>query len=404
VTSRQQAGHPFIRLSQGQFDDDPYPLYEEMRTGPIVPGPGGMLIALSRDSVDEVLRSTRFGHHPDGPRPRSADEESLGPEAIDRALLLKMDPPDHTRMRRIVTRAFTPRAVERLTSAMERVTDMALETAASSGRMELMSELARPLPVTIIAELLGVPEEDRPAFVQWGKAIATSSGLESEERARQADEASRAFIAYCAALADRRRTEPGEDLLSELVGLESQGEHLTRTELIATAFLLLFAGYETTVNLIGNGTLALLRNPEQLEELRHRPELISNAVEELLRYDAPVQLTGRTALEDVRVAGMEIPRGTEVLTLIGAANRDPALFVDPARLDVTRSNAGKHLSFGAGIHFCLGAPLARLEARVAFTAMITRFGSIALDGMPVWRSGFTFRGLETLPVAVSPPD
>jgi cytochrome P450 len=265
-----------------------------------------------------------------------------------------------------------------------------------------MGELARPLPVSIIAELLGIAEEDRPAFVEWGRVIATNSGIDqSEASMQQADEAFRAFVTYIGSLVERRRLQPGEDLLSGLVGLESQGEHLTLIELIATAFLLLFAGYETTVNLIGNGTLALLRNPEQLALLRDRPELIPNAIEELLRYDPPVQLTGRSALTDVQLGGMEIPKGTEVLTLIAAANRDPAVFADPARLDVTRSNAGKHLSFGAGIHFCLGAALARLEARVAFTALLTRFSSIALDGEPVWRPGVTFRGLETLPLALT---
>jgi cytochrome P450 len=398
--------HPFVRLSQGQFGDDPYPLYEEMRTGPIAQGPGGLLLVLSREAADEVLRSNRFGHHPDGPPPRVSDAESLEGEefilAINSAMFLNMDPPDHTRMRRIVTRAFTPRAVERLRSAMQRVTGRALDASAATGHIELMQALARPLPVTIIAELLGIAEEDRPAFVEWGKFIATNSGLElSEEGVRQADEAVRAFVEYIAALVERRRAEPGEDLLSELIALESQGEHLTLSELIATAFLLLFAGYETTVNLIGNGTLALIQNPEQYQLLRRRPEMIPNAVEELLRYDPPVQLTGRKALADVRLAGEDIPRGTEVIPMIAAANRDPVVFDDPARLDVTRSNAGRHLSFGAGIHFCLGAALARLEARVAFTALLTRFSSIALDGEPVWRPGVTFRGLETLPLALT---
>jgi cytochrome P450 len=248
---------------------------------------------------------------------------------------------------------------------------------------------------------LGIPEEDRPAFVAWGRMIATSSGLDqAEQDIPQGDEAFRAFVEYIALLVERRRAEPGEDLLSALVGIESEGERLTRTELIATAFLLLFAGYETTVNLIGNGTLALLRNPAQHAVLRRQPEMVPNAIEELLRYDPPVQLTGRTALEDVQLAGIDIPRGTEVVTMIAAANRDPTMFHDPARLDVTRSNAGRHLSFGAGIHFCLGAPLARLEARVAFTALVTRFDAIALGGAPVWRPGFTFRGLETLPIVI----
>jgi cytochrome P450 len=403
----QPSVHPFVRLTQGQFDDDPYPLYEELRTGPIVPGPGGMLLLLSREIVDEVLRSSRFGHHPNGPPPRNIDSESEGLqellEAMTPAMFLHMDPPDHTRIRRIVTRAFTPRAVERLTGVMERVTDRALAAAAASGRMELMSALARPLPVTIIAELLGIPEEDRPAFVDWGRVIATSSGLEqSEQDVRRGDKAAGAFVEYIASLVERRRREPGEDLLSELVGIESQGERLTLVELIATAFLLLFAGYETTVNLIGNGTLALLRNPAQYQALRRRPEMIPNAIEELLRYDPPVQLTNRTALEEVRLAGIEIPRGTEVLTMIAAANRDPAVFHDPAALDVTRSNAGRHLSFGAGIHFCLGAPLARLEARVAFATLISRFDTIALDVPPAWRPGFTFRGLESLPMVLTP--
>jgi cytochrome P450 len=323
---------------------------------------------------------------------------------------LVRNPPDHTRMRRLVSKAFTPRMIARLAPRIERLVDDLLDGAlaaerAPAGRdgVDLIEALAYPLPVTIISELLGVPATDHERFQAWSHALARGLDpdflLPADVRARQRT-ARAEFADYFRDLAAWRRDHPAEDLLSALVAVEEGGDGLTEQELIVTCTLLLVAGHETTVNLIGNGTLALLRNPDALARFRADPAIAPNAVEELLRYDSPVQLTVRLALADAEVGDQPISRGEVVLALIGAANRDPAAHPDPDRLDLAREPS-RHLAFGQGIHFCLGAPLARLEGQLALRHLLARAPRLRLAAEPVWKENLVLRGLERLPVRLT---
>jgi cytochrome P450 len=275
---------------------------------------------------------------------------------------------------------------------------------ADQERVDVIEALAYPLPVTVISELLGVPAGDTEQIKEWSRdvaraldAIALPIAPEVIERGSQATEA---IAGYFRALADERRQRPGPDLLSGLVQAEEAGDRLNERELLATCLLLYVAGHETTVNLVGNGLLAILRHPEERRRLEADPTLLPAAVEELLRYDGPVQRTGRMAAVDAEIAGVPIPAGALVLGLVGAANRDPAHFAEPDRLDLERDEPG-HLAFGAGIHYCLGASLARLEAQVAIGAILRRFPALTLAvERPIWRPSSTLRGLESLPVAL----
>jgi cytochrome P450 len=265
--------------------------------------------------------------------------------------------------------------------------------------MDLIADLAYPLPVTVIAAMLGIPEADRDAFHEWSDALARSLDLTEDPAVYdRATVAAATFTEYLHELADRRRAEPRDDLLSALVAVEEAGEHLTESELYATCALLLVAGHETTINLIGNGTLALLQNPAQLQLLRQEPTLLRPAVEELLRYDSPVQMTSRIVLAPLTVRGKTLARGQQVSFMLGAANRDPEVFANADRLDIQRKN-NPHLAFGSGIHYCLGAPLARLEGQIAFETLLRRLPNLALaTTTPVYRDNYVLRGLETLPV------
>jgi cytochrome P450 len=376
------------------FHADPYAQYERLRAeGPLRRGQAGVWVTTSHALCGQVLRDPRFGHRPsgDGGIFRAAEPGQ------ERRSFLALDPPDHTRLRRLVSKAFTARLVERLRPRISELVDSLL--AGVSGETDLISALAWPLPVAIISELLGVPPEDKSRFKAWSQALAR--GLDPEfmlppaEIARR-EKARDEFSGYFRALADRRRANGGgDDLLSALVAVSDQGDVLTEAELLATCILLLVAGHETTVNLIGNGALALLRHPDQLAWFRAHPDATASAVEELLRYDPPVQLTARSALEDVELAGRRIERGQLVMLLIGAANRDPDVFPDPARLDLTRSPE-RHLAFGFGIHYCLGAPLARLEGQIALTKLFQR--EVSLAGPVSYRDNLVLRGLAALPV------
>jgi cytochrome P450 len=383
------------------FRADPYPHYERLRAdGPLRRGQAGVWVTTAHALCGQILRDPRFGHQPAGGPADGADGtfRTTGLPA-ERRSFLTLDPPDHIRLRRLVSKAFTARLVERLRTRISERVDTLL--AGMPGESELISALAWPLPVAIISELLGVPPADTSRFKAWSDALAR--GLDPDfmlppaeiaRRERARDE----FIAYFRALAHRRRTDGGgDDLLSALVAVSDQGDVLTEAELLATCILLLVAGHETTVSLIGNGALALLRHPDQLAWFRAHPEAAASAVEELLRYDPPVQLTARSALEDVELAGRRIERGRPILMLIGAANRDPAVFPAPDRLDLTRK-AERHLAFGLGIHYCLGAPLARLEGQIALTKLFQR--EVALAGEVSYRDNLILRGLATLPVRV----
>jgi cytochrome P450 len=379
-----------------EFHTDPYAHYRELRSGgPLQRTPGGLWLSPSFAMCARILRDPRFGH----------GDSTLGEDAEARRLprrvrsFLVLDPPEHTRLRRLVSRAFTARLIERLRPRVAAIVDELLGR--MHGDVDLISSLAHPLPVIVISELLGVPPEDEERFKGWSEALAR--GLDPDflvpsEELKRRDRAREEFGAYFRELADRRRSSPGDDLLSGLVAIDE----LSEADLIATCILLLVAGHETTVNLIANGTLALLRSPDQLAWFRDNPDAATAAVEELLRYDPPVQLSARVALEDVELAGQSIRRGEGVMLLLGAANRDPDVFADPERLDLTRwvTEAPRHLAFGQGIHFCLGAPLARIEGQVALTALVQR-GISTAPGALRYKDNLILRGLAELPVRLA---
>jgi cytochrome P450 len=303
-----------------------------------------------------------------------------------------LNPPDHTRLRRLVAKAFTPRMVEQLTPRIEEITASLID--GMRGESDLMTSLAKPLPVEVIAELLGVPLDDRERFAEWSHAMARALDppfLQHPDTIEPAVRARQSFVGYFRSLADRRRREPGDDLLSALVAVSDAGDVLSEGELLVTLTLLLIAGHETTTNLIGNGVLALLRHDSLGAAAPER------VVEEVLRYDSPVQLTARTALRDTALGGVEVPAGSQVIVLIGAANRDPAAGPDPESFDPSRA-PGRNLAFGQGIHFCLGAPLARLEGRIVFRELARRLPELKLADDPKWNATTTLRGLATLPV------
>jgi cytochrome P450 len=313
--------------------------------------------------------------------------------------MLLRNPPDHTRLRALAHKAFTPRSVARLRETIQQITDGLLDQVQDSGEMELIADLAYPLPVTVICEMLGIPAADQDAFHQWSNAIARSLDLTDVEAVyNRAAVAAEEMTGYLDGLVAERRRRPQQDLLSALVAAEEAGDRLSKEELFATCALLLIAGHETTINLIGNGTYALLQHSEQWEKLKAEPGLVGTAVEELLRYDSPVQLTSRMVLQDMEYEGFTFPRGSSVAFLLGAANRDPDQFPAPQQLDITRVN-NRHLAFGGGIHYCLGAPLARLEGEIAFTTLARRMPGLRLaTDEVVYNDNYALRGLAALPL------
>ncbi len=400
-------GDPVGRLLRDpSVHEDPYPLYEELRArGPVSPGSIG-LVTPTHAIASEILRSDRFGvgwDRSQAPRLirwalRFGDELDAAGVAEPPSMLV-VDPPDHTRFRRLVSRAFTPRATAAFEPVIQRTADALLDALElRSGEVDLVETYAAQLPVLVIADLLGVPTERRADFLGWGAAAAATldPGLPFR-RYVTAERALRAMHAFLREHFARLRREPGVDLVSRLVGLPDD-EALTERELHATVMLLLGAGFETTVNLLGNGVVLLDGHREQWEALRAAPTGWDGAVEEILRHDSPVQITGRTAKESVPLAGRELRPGMRVTVLLGAANRDPDVFEDPARFDVGRTNARDHLAFSAGIHYCVGAGLARLEGVVGLRALSERFPALRVSGRPVRRDLRTLRGFEQLPV------
>jgi cytochrome P450 len=391
---------------------EPFAMYEQIRSqGRLVRG------RLTWATVDheictQILRSDAFGSPLDParmPRPlraltaRFRDELAQGP--VDPPSMLVVDPPDHTRYRRLVSRVFTPRAVEALRHRTEELTTAILDDVEARGAagavVDLVPTLAAPLPVTVIAEVLGVPVDRRDDLLRWagGVAPALDLGLRYREFA-DVERNARAFNQFMSGHLGQLARNPGDDILSRLVTLEADGEKLTHGELLAVAGLLLGAGFETTVNLIGNGVVTLLRHPDQLRLLRADPMLWAGAVEEILRYDSPVQSTARAASCDTTVDGFAVPAGAVVALLLGGANRDPRRFADPARFDVRRPDARGHLSFSAGIHYCLGAALARMEAVTVLQRLFERFEGLALAGTPLRRSTRTLHGYRSVPVTL----
>jgi len=312
--------------------------------------------------------------------------------------MLDLDPPDHTRLRALVHKAFTPRLVEQMRARVQTLADELLEGITRHGEMDLINDYALPLPMTIITEILGVPTSDRHKFHKWSKAVVS---LSSPNVTMRVLPNVWMFIRYLRRFFKLRRQDPQDDLASALIQAEEAGDRLSEDELLAMVFLLLVAGHETTVNLIGSGVLALLEHPDQMEKLRRDPSLIKPAVEELLRFTAPVFMsTERYAREDVTIHGVTIPHGEMTFGVIGSANRDENVFENPDALDITRE-PNKHLSFGQGIHFCLGAPLARLEAQIAINTLLLRVPDLRLKGPSEslrWRPSMILRGLDALPV------
>ncbi len=383
-----------------EFIADPYPTYHRLRAeDPVHHSPLGFWVLTRYEDVVAALRDPRLVKEPIAAFVAArfgAAMPAMGLSMLDR------DPPDHTRLRSLVNKAFTPRVVEALRPHIQKIVDGLLARVEGAGTMDLIEEFAYPLPVTVICQMLGVPVEDRERFKQWGLDIAR--GLDAillppdSDVARRSAAARRALAEYFRALIAERRAAPRGDMLSDLIAAEEAGDKLSEDELLATCILLLVAGHETTVNLIGNGTLALLRHPEQLRRLRENPGLIASAVEELLRYDGPVQRTARIPSADVTFDGLTIGKGEMVMPFIGAADRDPAQFPDPDRLDITRTD-NRHIAFGWGIHFCLGAPLARVEGQIAISTLVQRLPKLALaTDRPEYRQSLTLRGLTTLPV------
>lgn len=315
--------------------------------------------------------------------------------------MLFSDPPDHTRLRALVTQAFTPRRVEKMQVGVQQIAAELLDRVAPEGHMDVIADYALPLPVIVICEMLGIPKGDQNMVSSWSQSIISpgSRGLNYRERRRQM----RAFVDYLGTLFAQRKSDPQDDLVTALVEAEEAGERLNDAELSSMVALLLVTGHETTVNLIGNGVLALLQNPEQLQLVMENEEVLGTAVEELLRYDGPVETsTTRWVRRDCEFMGQKLKRGDIMRVVLASANRDAAYFDDPDELDVTRQN-NKHLAFGHGIHYCLGAPLARLEGKIAIKALFDRFPQVRLlipSEQLQWRSGVLFRGLESFPVGL----
>jgi cytochrome P450 len=392
MASAELEFNPFLP----EFHANPYPFYHRLRAAdPVHRTPMGLWVLTRYDDVVSVLKDPRFGRE-------GFDQILTNVYGEGARSMLFRDPPDHTRLRGLVNQAFTPRVIERMRSHIQDIVDRLLDRVQNAGAMDVIADLAYPLPVTVICEMLGVPTDAHSGIRQWSAVLARSVdaiGMPTDEdivtRSRAAQQA---MLDYFRDLIPERRQTPRDDLLSLLIAAEDQGDRLSEGELLVTCILLFVAGHETTVNLIGNGLLALLNHPDQLAKLRADHTLLPGAVEELLRYDSPVQRTGRITSTDVELDGRTIQKGSLVVTAIGAANRDPAHFPDPDRLDITRRD-NRHIAFGFGIHFCLGAPLARLEGQIAIGTLLRRMPELRLATSTLeWRESSTLRGLKRLPV------
>jgi cytochrome P450 len=386
-----------------EFVADPYPMYQRLQADdPVHHSPLGFWVLTRYADVMASLRDPRLVKEPIAAFVAARFGMAVPPPGLGLSMLDR-DPPDHTRLRGLVSKAFTPKALERLRPDIQRLVDGLLDQVDGHGEMDLIDEFAYPLPVNVICDMLGVPVKDHERFKQWGLDIAR--GLDAimlppdSEVGQRSIAGRRALAQYFRELIAQRRAAPRDDMLSALIAAEEAGDKLNEEELLATCILLLVAGHETTVNLIGNGTLALLRHPAELRRLRDDPGIIGTAVEELLRFDGPVQRTARIPSEDIVVGGRTIPKGELVMPFLGAADRDPAQFPDPQRLDLTRAD-NRHIAFGLGIHFCLGAPLARMEGQIAINTLLKRLPKLALaTDKPEFRQSLTLRGLQSLPVS-----
>jgi cytochrome P450 len=393
-----------LDLTAAAVVDDPYPYFAAARAdGPVQWHDGlGMWLTFTHAAANAVLRSRSLGRLWS---PRDPAQPMPFFELIHVNSLLENEPPTHTRLRRLIAGAFARGHVERLRPRIAELADRlasdVAEAGADGGVVDLIPLYAEPLPVQVIAELLGVPESDWPLLRPWSNAIVKmyEYGVTDVQR-EEAERASREFVEYLRDLVARRRAQPGDDLVSSLIAeTDADGARLNEDELVTTCTLLLNAGHEATVNVVGNGVAALLAHGDQLSRLRADRELVPTAVEELIRYDSPLQLFERTATADTEIDGVVVEPGTKIAALLGAANRDPAVFDEPDRFDIGRAD-NPHLGFGAGIHFCVGAPLARVELQASLATLLRRFPSLALAEPPQRRPEFVIRGVRSLPVTV----
>ncbi|MEV5841321.1 cytochrome P450 [Streptomyces sp. NPDC051985] len=390
------------------FLADPYPSYAELRARGRVRyfEPTQQWLVPHHADVSALLRDRRLGRtyqhrftHEDFGRTAPPPEHEPFHTLNDHGML-DLEPPDHTRIRRLVSKAFTPRTVEQLRPYVTRLAGELVDELVEKGGGDLLTDVAEPLPVAVIAEMLGIPEADRAPLRPWSAEICGMYELNpSEDTAARAVRASTEFSDYLRGLIAERRRHPGDDLISGLIAAHDEDDRLTEQEMISTAVLLLNAGHEATVNATVGGWYALFRNPAQLAALRADHSLIPTAIEELMRYDTPLQLFERWVLDEIEIDGTTIPRGAEIAMLFGSANHDPAVFQDPDRLDLTRRD-NPHISFSAGIHYCIGAPLARIELAASMTALLERAPALSLAAEPERKPNFVIRGLEGLAVTV----
>jgi cytochrome P450 PksS len=397
---------PQVNIHSPEFKANPFPFFARLRAEQpvyrtILPDKTPIWLLSRYEDVNLLLTDKRFAKNRyDAMTPEQLRKQPWVPpmfRPLERTMI-DLDPPDHTRLRQIVHRAFTPRLIEQMRARVQTVADELLDAVSRKGEMDLISDYALPLPMTLITEILGVPAQDRDKFYRWSKVIVSVNQFNNNWRVIPAIWM---FNRYLRRFFKLRRANPQDNLVSALIHAEDAGDKLSEDELLAMVFLLLVAGHETTVNLIGSGMLALLAHPDQTEKLRRNPPLIKTAVEELLRYTAPVFLsTERYARQEVVIHGVTIPRGGVALGVIGSANRDETVFENPDTLDIEREN-NRHLSFGQGIHYCLGAALARLEAQIAINTLLDRMPDLRLKGSPEslrWRPSLILRGLDALPV------
>ncbi len=395
-----------FNLSNPNFLRNPYPYYQRWLcdSPAFYDDESGMWFFMRHTDVDTILRDRRFG--------RSIlhlmSREELGlpdekPEyepfaKLGRHSMFDQEPPEHTRLRGLVHKAFTPRRIRDMQVHIQRITDELLDAVHDKGEMDILADFAVPLPVTVIAQLLGIPEADRHKLRPWSNAIVKLYELShTPQQAKEAIQAAQAFNDYLVFLAHSRRDNPQDDLITALALVEEEGDQLTTDELVSTCVLLLNAGHEATVNVVGNGLNALFCYPEKLQSVQSDLEMMPTAIEELMRFDTPLQLFRRWVLQDMVYNGIELKQGTEVALLFGAANHDPQVFDNPEILNLQR-NPNPHISFGGGVHYCLGAPLARMELQIAFTTLFRRFPNLKLKHDPEYHPSYVIRGLQSLHV------
>ena len=402
---------PIFNPFDPAFRADPYPFYAALREhDPVHVSPFGFTVLTRYDDVARTLRGAEFARDIEAHTPAPVDpvrraRRERFHERLERGevakTILNLDPPDHTRLRRLVSQGFTPTTIERLRPRVQQLVDDVLDRAAERGEMELVDELAFTVPFQVISDLLDLPTDHSDEIRDWSQALTASlEPTATEATLDAAESAGRSLGEYLVDVIEHRRQHLGDDLLSTLIVAEEEGDRLSPVELRSFVVLLYVAGHETTVNLIGNGMLALLRHPDELRRWAADPGLDTTAIDELLRYDGPVQQTVRVPLEEVRYGDVAVPAGSMVMTVLGAASHDPAVFDEPGVLRLDRPNANRHLGFAAGVHYCLGASLAKLEAQVAITSLIRRFPDVQLAGEPRWRDRLTIRGVDHLPLSL----